>query len=140
MEGRVELQYEGVWGTVCEKNWDKKDADVVCRTLGYDQANSKNCCPKFGQGTGPIVVDDAQCTGKEIGLSFCRIRGWGLSKGCTHAHDVGVNCEFKPGLFEYLALSSINHIKAYPKCYFQRMYLSEIFNNRMFKSWINLET
>ena len=100
MEGRVELQYEGVWGTVCEKNWDKKDADVVCRTLGYDQANSKNCCPKFGQGTGPIVVDDAQCTGKEIGLSFCRIRGWGLAKGCTHAHDVGVVCELKLGLFE----------------------------------------
>lgn len=94
MEGRVEVQYEGVWGTVCNKNWDKNDADVVCRTLGFDRAKPKNCCPRFGEGTGPIVIDDAQCTGTEIGLSFCKVRGWGLSFGCTHAHDVGVACEY----------------------------------------------
>ena len=34
-EGRLEVYFEGAWGTVCDHNFDATDRMVVCRQLRY---------------------------------------------------------------------------------------------------------
>ncbi|XP_030844628.1 scavenger receptor cysteine-rich protein isoform X1 [Strongylocentrotus purpuratus] len=90
-EGRVEIQYNGVWGTICDDSWDITDASVVCRMLGFQGASGAPGSAQFGQGTGPIQLDDVGCTGAEQTIFDCAHPPFGVHN-CFHSEDAGVVC------------------------------------------------
>uniref|UniRef100_A0A3B1KKB3 Soluble scavenger receptor cysteine-rich domain-containing protein SSC5D n=1 Tax=Astyanax mexicanus TaxID=7994 RepID=A0A3B1KKB3_ASTMX len=90
-DGRVEISINDQWGTVCDDGWDINDGDVVCRQMGCGQAVSARGSAYFGQGSGPIHLDEVGCSGHESTLTNCSNKGIGVHD-CDHHEDAGVVC------------------------------------------------
>ena len=89
-EGRVEIKFQGRWGTVCSDGWDDVDAAVVCNELGFI-GQSKATVGIHGRGSGAIWLDDVDCRQGDRSLASCFHGGWGVHN-CTHSQDAGVKC------------------------------------------------
>ncbi|XP_060102846.1 neurotrypsin [Heteronotia binoei] len=92
-EGRVEIFIHGQWGTICDDGWSDKDAAVVCRQLGYKGPARARTMAYFGEGKGPIHVDNVKCTGNERSLADCIKQDIGRHN-CRHSEDAGVICDY----------------------------------------------
>ena len=97
-EGRVEVYYNGEWGTVCDDEWDLNDAQVVCRQLGFGPAIAAREDAFYGEGSGQIWLDNLNCTGSESAIENCLHNGWGIHD-CDSFEDASVVCYASNGTF-----------------------------------------
>ena len=113
-EGRVEVNYNGEWGTVCDDGWSSIDAGVVCRQLALGSSGHSYSRAYFGQGSGPIWLDYVFCAGSESTLASCGHLGVNITRFCDHSEDAGVRCYGALGiatLHIFMAIcSNITHL------------------------------
>ncbi|CAL1586342.1 unnamed protein product [Knipowitschia caucasica] len=89
--GRVEMYHDGEWGTVCDDEWDIREAEVVCRAMDCGTAQMAMSSAFFGEGDGTIWLDDLDCAGNESSLVHCQHPLF-AENNCGHAEDAGVIC------------------------------------------------
>lgn len=92
--GRVEVYYDGRWGTVCDSYWGSSDGQVVCREVGCGNGIEAVRDADFGEGSGPVWLNYVGCSGPETTVRNCDSRDWG-DNSCQHNSDSGVICECK---------------------------------------------
>ncbi|CAN2390642.1 Deleted in malignant brain tumors 1 protein-like [Pristimantis euphronides] len=87
--GRVEVNHNGEWGTICDDEWDNNDGKVICRMLGYTRVVATFTASDAG--TGKIMLDDVKCSGDEQSILSCVKSAW-ETHNCSHNEDAGVEC------------------------------------------------
>ena len=98
-EGRVEVYYNGEWGTVCDDGWDDTDAGVVCRQLGFGSSGTAIGSAGFGQGSGLAWLGGVTCFGNESNILNCGRLSINITRSCSHSKDAGVNCSRSNGMY-----------------------------------------
>ena len=94
----MEVNVKGEWGTINYYNWDIKDANVVCRMLGYQFAIRAGRASSLGfrSGSGPIWFRNLNCLGSERSIADCSIDTSRLYTANyyyhSHYYDAGVVC------------------------------------------------
>ena len=63
-----------------------KQCTKLYRRLGLPSYNH------YGAGSGPIWLNNLQCTRSERSLAECRHDGWGVTHRCHHTEDVSIIC------------------------------------------------
>ena len=90
-EGRLEIFHDGRWGTVCDDYFYASAVTVACRQLGFSGGHRLTDSLSVSPGSGPIWLDDVNCTGSESALGQCPHSGFG-THNCYHFEDVILSC------------------------------------------------
>lgn len=85
----------GKWGYVCDDKFGLKDADVLCRELGFKMGAMEVRGSSYYPPTdanAPFNMDEVECKGNETSLRECDFKGWGVNN-CGPDEVVGVVCK-----------------------------------------------
>lgn len=95
-QGTVAVFHNGKWGTICDDSWNYRDADVVCKQLGFESAYRIFYRAYYGQGPGTlneIWIDQINCPNSAKTILDCQPppSQWGIHD-CKKNEDAGVDC------------------------------------------------
>ena len=75
----------------------------TCRRLGASLGNA------YGEGTGPILYNNAQCIGNETSLADCGHSSWGLNY-CQRDEDVSIVCDSYTGQCQQQCYTTVSAV------------------------------
>ncbi|XP_038549322.1 scavenger receptor cysteine-rich type 1 protein M130-like [Micropterus salmoides] len=88
--GRLEVESNQLWSSVCEDDFDQQDAEVVCRELGCG-APSVLQGALYGEMEPPVWSKEFQCGGHESALRDCGSSG-SARDTCSSGKAVELTC------------------------------------------------
>ncbi|XP_029466897.1 scavenger receptor cysteine-rich type 1 protein M130-like isoform X2 [Rhinatrema bivittatum] len=89
--GRLEVRYQGTWGTVCTSHEPTNLGEVVCQELNCEGESTTRKNTFYGSGTGKIWLRIMQCDKPFTSLWQCKKS---FSTGsCQHSADISVTCK-----------------------------------------------
>ncbi|XP_046870477.1 scavenger receptor cysteine-rich type 1 protein M130-like [Hypomesus transpacificus] len=88
--GRVEVRSDQSWVSVCEADFDRLDAEVVCQELGCGAPSALQGA-LYGEGKGPLWDKEFQCGGTESRLLDCDTSD-SARNTCSPGNAVGLTC------------------------------------------------
>ncbi|XP_001951968.4 uncharacterized protein LOC100160261 [Acyrthosiphon pisum] len=96
-EGRVEVKVLGEWGVICDDKFDLREANVICRELGFLSSVAVKPNSYYGvPNKTRFVLDDLNCNGTENSLYSCQFKEWGVHD-CNAQESAGVVCRVAGG-------------------------------------------
>uniref|UniRef100_A0A8C4JIV4 SRCR domain-containing protein n=1 Tax=Dromaius novaehollandiae TaxID=8790 RepID=A0A8C4JIV4_DRONO len=94
--GRLEVFYNGTWGSVCANGTSPATAAVVCQQLGCGATGRLASAPATTQGSGPAWLAWVQCGLGDDSLWHCPSAPWQLQP-CDSPGDTHITCDGDPG-------------------------------------------
>ena len=97
-EGRLQVEIDGEWGTVCDFGWTLESAAIACQQMGFvlnteDWKLQPSEMPEEGSQE-PILMSYVRCDETETDVRTCKKaeREDDLLRSCSHQFDVGLRC------------------------------------------------
>lgn len=91
-EGYIEYHINSQWGYVCHDKWDRPDAIVACKQLGFTDETRIQLLDGTSSVNGNIVASGVECTGLESILLECSMSSEPFGVTCQSNKKAGVNC------------------------------------------------
>ncbi|KAK3596826.1 hypothetical protein CHS0354_015682 [Potamilus streckersoni] len=89
--GMVEIYHHNQWLPVCAENFGTTEMEVVCRQLGFRNANSYRV-ETHDDFTGVLWLMNVACSENDSRLDTCKNDGWKYD-GCPNHTVVFIECE-----------------------------------------------
>ena len=97
-EGRLQVNIEGEWGSVCDFGWTIESAAMACQQMGYVLNPEDWMLERFevpaATESEPILMSNIRCGELETDIRKCKKseRSDDFVNSCTHEYDVGLKC------------------------------------------------
>ncbi|XP_010190694.1 PREDICTED: scavenger receptor cysteine-rich type 1 protein M130-like, partial [Mesitornis unicolor] len=90
--GRLEVFYNGTWGSVCSNSMSQLTAVTVCKHLNCGDGGEIAADFKYGRGSGPTWLDHIECTEQHSSLWHCQSDPWDPQSCDNRAEETHISC------------------------------------------------